>query len=398
MEDNKKFVGAGDRVKIRRILLFKYMFLILFFINSILLSKNVVLSLIITIILIIGSNIRMFYLKEDIKTTMFLVLEVFLTLIILNNIGINVGFYLLFVTADIFYVENKNSRMLCLLFFIIAFIKNYISFENYISLGTMVIFIAIASIFQYLKELYRAKLRSEELYDKLRISEEQLKKANEELESYANSIEEIAILKEQNRISREIHDGVGHVLSTTMIQLAAMERLGGEENNLAVMAGNLREFVAESFNDVKSAIRELKPTDYESYEGLARINELCKNIERFSEMKIRFIVNGDRWGLTEKQESNIYRITQEVLANSIKHGKASKINVVFNFNKEELLISYGDNGIGTDSIKEKGVGLKSIKERVKELLGTVTFLSKRSEGFVVKIIIPKRGEMEYGEN
>ena len=82
--------------------------------------------------------------------------------------------------------------------------------------------------------------------------------ANQELEVYVQSIEEITLLKERNRISREIHDSVGHALSTAMIQLSAMEAIGKkEESSLGEMAGNLREFINESFQDVKKAVKEL---------------------------------------------------------------------------------------------------------------------------------------------
>ena len=64
-----------------------------------------------------------------------------------------------------------------------------------------------------------------ELYDKLKVSEEKLIEVNKELEGYVDTIEEITLLKERNRISREIHDSVGHALSTAMIQLTAMEAI-----------------------------------------------------------------------------------------------------------------------------------------------------------------------------
>ena len=124
-------------------------------------------------------------------------------------------------------------------------------------------------LLNYIERLYSTKLEAQKLYDKLRVSEEKLIEANQELEVYVQSIEEITLLKERNRISREIHDSVGHALSTAMIQLSAMEAIGKkEESSLGEMAGNLREFINESFQDVKKAVKELKPDEYDNYQGV----------------------------------------------------------------------------------------------------------------------------------
>ena len=121
-------------------------------------------------------------------------------------------------------------------------------------------------LLSYISRLYSSKKEAQHLYDKLRISEEKLIKANDELEGYLQSIEEITLLRERNRISREIHDSVGHALSTAMIQLSAMETIADKEGSrLKPIAGNLRAFINESFQDVKRAVRELRPNEYEDY-------------------------------------------------------------------------------------------------------------------------------------
>ena len=68
------------------------------------------------------------------------------------------------------------------------------------------------------------------------------------------------------------------------------------------------------------------------------------------------------------------------------------INIIMNFDKDDFVISFKDNGVGTQKIEEKGVGLKSIRERISELNGTVFFKSKINEGFFTKIIIPREKE------
>lgn len=158
------------------------------------------------------------------------------------------------------------------------------------------------------------------------------------------------------------------------------------------MAGNLREFINESFQDVKRAVRELKPDEYDNVQGPIRIQEVCKNFERLTGVKVKVTLSKGEWNLSTKQVSNLLRITQEILSNSLRHGKANMVNVIMNFDKEDFVISFKDNGVGTEKIEEKGVGLKSIRERISELNGTVFFKSKINEGFFTKIIIPREKE------
>ena len=91
--------------------------------------------------------------------------------------------------------------------------------------------------------------------------------------------------------------------------------------------------------------------------------------------------------------NHIYRITQEVLSNSLRHGKATLIKVIMNFTDDEFVISFNDNGIGTDEIKEIGVGLKSIRERTEEINGIVDMKSSKGKGFFIKVIVPKEVEV-----
>ena len=120
---------------------------------------------------------------------------------------------------------------------------------------------------------------------------------------------------------------------------------------------------------------------------------MCKNFQRMTGIEIKVIISKGQWNLSTKQVSHLYRITQEVLSNSLKHGKASTIKVIMNFTDSEFIISFSDDGIGTDKIVESGVGLKSIKERAEEIEATVDMRSASGKGFFVKIVVPKEMEV-----
>jgi signal transduction histidine kinase len=252
----------------------------------------------------------------------------------------------------------------------------------------------VTFLLSYIQELYNSKVDAQSLYYKLRISETKLKEVNKDLEDYADSIEEITLLKERNRISREIHDSVGHALSTAMIQLAAMESISKKENSkIGEMAKELRGFINESLTDVRRAVRELKPDEYDNYQGIIRLENICKKFEKLSGVKVKTLEVKGNWSLTQKQLHHLEKIAKEALSNSLKHGRATLVNVVMNFTDEEFVISFKDNGIGTKNILESGLGLKGIRERVEEMDGIVEMKSKENEGFFIKVIITKEMEV-----
>lgn len=179
-----------------------------------------------------------------------------------------------------------------------------------------------------------------------------------------------------------------------MIQLSAMEAIADKEgSSLKIMAGNLRAFINESFQDVKKAVRELKPDEYDNYQGVLRLQEVCKNFGKISGIEVKTIISKGEWNLSSKQINHLYRITQEVLSNSLRHGKATVVKVVMNFTDDEFILSFNDNGVGTDKIQETGVGLKGIRERAVEINGFVDMKSSRDKGFFVKVIVPKEVEV-----
>ncbi|MGL4989722.1 MAG: sensor histidine kinase [Sarcina sp.] len=379
-----------------KILVCKYIYLIIFFLALNKGINNSLLCMIITLFILILSNIRTFYIKSDFIKYSFLIVEVVVITILSIILNFTLIMYILFITFDFLECYSK-SKIITESVFIILILKDILIFRNFeIILGAGLILINYLMI-KNIKELYESKIKEQELYDKIRISELELKKLNTDIEKYAQSSLEIAVLKERNRISREVHDSVGHVLSATMIQLSAMERISKiSKNPLYEMIFELRSFVSNGFQDIKKAVRELKPDEYSQYEGIIRIGELCENVKKISGLNINYRVIGDIVNLNSKQGSNIYRIIQEVLSNAIKHSRASSIEVILNFESDIIKLFYKDDGIGVSKIEESGVGIKSIRERVKELQGEVIFESEINQGMIIKISIPREFENIYG--
>lgn len=382
-------------VKSKELLLMRYIsFCILTFQLFVEVGNKSIVSLVFLLLFIINNHLRIFYLEKERNVILSIIIELAVIPLAQLNFGGTIIFYLIGVSIDL--VALKNNIVKYGIGLIILFIGIYPKFSRPIEDG-IINFVLLGLFFillSYISRLYSTKVEAQQLYDKLRVSDEKLIEVNKELEGYVESIEELTLLKERNRISREIHDSVGHTLSTAMIQLSAMEAIAEkEDSSMKDMVGNLRAFISESFQDVKRAVRELKPDEYDNYQGILRIQEVCKNFERMSGVEVKVIISKSDWNLSTKQINHLYRMTQEVLSNSLKHGKATMVKVIMNFAEDEFVISFNDNGVGTDKIVESGLGLRSIRERAEEIDGLVDMKSSEGNGFFVKVIVPREVEV-----
>lgn len=380
--------------KSKELLLIRYISFIILMAQIFIEENNTsIFSIIFVLLFIINNNLRLFYFRNDKLIIFSMIVELIIVPIAYLNFGGSILFYLIGLTIDAFTLKYEKVKYMFLVVILLIllsskFNKNLES--GFINLVIMFIFIILLN---YISRLHSTKIEAQRLYDKLRVSEENLIETKIYLEECLTSIEELTVLKERNRISREIHDSVGHSLSTALIQLSAMESIADKEGSmLKSMAGNLREFINDSFQDVKKAVSELKSDDYDNYRGIIRIQELCKNFEKMSGVKVNIILSKGNWTLSTKQSTHLYRITQEVLSNALRHGKASKVKVIMNFTESDFVISFKDNGIGTNIIKESGFGLKNIRERAEEIDGVIDVSSEVGKGFFIKIVIPRERE------
>jgi len=372
----------------------KYMILlrysyIVFFITFLIVDKENISAKDITILLIFIINNQIRYFKlENIK------LVYVLSLVIEGALGWNLygllgnygGVIFIPMLIDLTYNFKKIYSAIFMIIIIVLIAATNNS-EDLILLLVEMIPILLLGIGA--KEQNNKKVKAQDLYDELSEKDEKLKEANMELEAYVNTVEEIAVLRERNRISREIHDNVGHALSTIRIQLGAMENLSREScPHVSSMAKNLDEFAKDSLADVRAAVRAMKPREFEEYEELIAISEMIKNFKKLTNIDINMRTSENIWKLNSDQTMTIYRILQEFLSNSLRHGKATEVRIFLNFLEDNLRIHMKDNGVGCNLVNS-GIGLKSIKERVAIFGGTMEYYTKEGAGFELIMTMDK---------
>lgn len=246
---------------------------------------------------------------------------------------------------------------------------------------------------QTIYTLENKKDKAQGYYDQLRESEDALKKANQDLQDYYETLEEVTTLRERTRLSREIHDHVGHALSTTLIQLQAISlKLSKEGSDSTGALERLTHYIRETLSSTREVVHNMAPAPKGSKKLNHELATLCSNVQAMTGTKVLFTHSQTELALTDDQIQNLYRITQEALTNAIKHGEAKHIKVIASAHDTHLTLTISDDGLGADGIYEQ-FGLTSIKARTLRLNGTIHYDTKPGEGFLVRINIPKEAPL-----
>jgi len=232
------------------------------------------------------------------------------------------------------------------------------------------------------------KLKSQRRENKL-LNDKQV--AEEEmivlLEENRKNIEK-AKINEQNRISKELHDGVLNDLYGVRLNL---DYILSSDESYKDDAESYIESILKVENDIRKISHDLKIEEkFEKSEFKNLINSLVEEKNEINKINFKCEIDDKiDWSIfTTSDKLNIYRIIQEATQNVIKHSNASNCFISFNLINEDLIIFIEDDGVGFQLESDKeGIGLKNIKERVEELQGKVYFEENSNSGLRVKIVI-----------
>ncbi len=257
-------------------------------------------------------------------------------------------------------------------------------------------FLAVNAILFIAKYEIRQREKLSGIMFELKTKSKQLENAYLKLKQYSEELEEVTVLQERNRIAREIHDTVGHTLTSVLLEMEAGERLLGTDREQALEKFSLAKGqVRKGLNDIRESVSTLR-AGMDFMDFVPSIKLLISEITRHGDIHVRSDISGLP-ELNPAQKKALYRALQEGLTNGIRHGGSTAF--VFQLRQEKGYIYFflQDNGKGTDRII-RGFGLTSMNERICELGGTLVFDSRLDEGFSIKISIPVAEETVNGKN
>lgn len=175
--------------------------------------------------------------------------------------------------------------------------------------------------------------------------------------------------KERQRIANDLHDHIVPLLSAIKLNIGQLEKKETDEK-LHESVAEIKEYLDSSITDIRHISHNLVPKRISEQGLVGSLEEYVRTIKKPGSVEINFIHNISKLGFDKMTETSLYRIIQELINNSILHGKATSINIEIILNQNELSIYVGDNGKGFDQTTENcsGIGTKSIASRV-ELFG-----------------------------
>jgi hypothetical protein len=211
-----------------------------------------------------------------------------------------------------------------------------------------------------------------------------LMKQIESQQQYEKEIAESQVeIREQTlrNISWELHDNIGQLLTLAKIQL---QSVADNPENIKEVNDNLSRIL----NEVRALSKVINPDFITNIKLNQAIQLEVDRFNRLNYIESTFLIEGEYRNLDPKAEIIIFRILQEFFSNTIKHSRASKLNVKMSFSKDILIISVIDNGIGFDSSQDSmnGIGLGNMKKRGSLIDTEVTIKSEINKGTQLEIV------------
>jgi signal transduction histidine kinase len=195
---------------------------------------------------------------------------------------------------------------------------------------------------------------------------------------------------ERQRLSRELHDGLGQSILAIRMRLDRMSMVS--QARAKEIAGEVQELITVTIKEVRSISNNLMPAVLNDFGLEDALKNLCDELNEIAGVDISCICEEKSSWLSERQKTYLYRIAQEALNNILKHANASKADLSIRAQEESMTMTISDNGTGFEYYEGKrlcGNGISNIKERVHLLGGDVLIHSNSKEGTKISIKIPR---------
>lgn len=213
-----------------------------------------------------------------------------------------------------------------------------------------------------------------------------------ELEKEKQLLASQALLKgqeeERSRLAKDLHDGLGGLLSGVKHSILNMkENMILTEENTRAFERSI-EMIDTSVKELRRVAHNMMPEALSKFGLVDAINDYCKAINASGAVEITYQNFGETGNYEKPVETSIYRIIQELINNTIKHGEASQVLVQTVCNPDHVSIAVEDNGKGFDTAAltdSAGAGWANIRSRVDYLKGTIDINSGPGKGTSVNI-------------
>ncbi|WP_459891197.1 PAS domain S-box protein [Desulfothermus okinawensis] len=196
---------------------------------------------------------------------------------------------------------------------------------------------------------------------------------------------------ERERISKELHDELGQILTVLNMDVSWLKRKLGEESEYKKRIAGMQDLINKTIDEVRSLAFQLRPGSIDHLGLEESVESLISDFEKRTNIIYTYKKNHIPH-LDSVKAIAIYRIAQEAITNAVRHARANKISVILKAKNGNVILKVGDDGIGFDinQKREKGTsfGLMGMQERAELIGGEIIIKSKASWGTKVIGIFP----------
>ncbi|MFJ7730291.1 sensor histidine kinase [Lysinibacillus sp. NPDC097231] len=241
------------------------------------------------------------------------------------------------------------------------------------------------------KPLKKALVQTSELIDTQRKSLQRL--SNERAEANDKIIQE-RIIAERQRLARELHDSVSQQLFAASMLLSALT----ENDENATSLKQVEKIVQQAQLEMRALLLHLRPVALHNKTLAQGLEELIIELQQKVFFHIEYEL--EEMSLSKAEEDHLFRIAQEALSNTLRHAKASEVELLLVARDDLAILRIQDNGLGFDVEADKSTsyGLQNIAERAVEIGCMYKIVSVPGEGTIVEVKIPLHQEVEVNDS
>jgi signal transduction histidine kinase len=312
----------------------------------------------------------------------YIILAILITLVAEHYEVFTYLLYSTFLLKGCFLLPRKENVAIAISFLIIAtlsftirapeIIEHILQVDrrSYLTLSRMIPNFVIASVGTCLYVLLLGSVWTEE------------QKSRQRADLLSEQVENLAVDLERNRIARDIHDTLGHSLTSLDVQIELAQRLQATEPNRAQKAIDLaKKLSSQALDNVRQALGTMKRSNFDLKEAIIALSEQNLPFQIF--VDVRFPP------LSLQSSYQLYCIVQESITNIQKHAQADRVTIESAIVTGGTILEICDNGGGFDPNKSHaGFGLRNMKERVQCLGGNFQLITKIGAGTKIKIFVP----------
>ena len=192
---------------------------------------------------------------------------------------------------------------------------------------------------------------------------------------------------ERKKLTRELHDHVGQMLTALRMEIGRADRLGGGTGAAQALA-EAKRLLDTILRSVRDLVMGLRPSMLDDFGLQPALEWHIRDFRRRYSIPVELSLSGDLDSLPDQYRTCVYRVVQEALTNCARHAQATRVAIAVRVEEDVIDLRVSDDGVGIEPRRARGMGLIGIEERVRELHGSFTVRRRTPHGTELHAVMP----------